>query len=211
MSLRGLLPQAKAKEPLRNRNPILRELVDSLPRPSTFHRKGIMRTLALAIVVILVAQQSTHAQTANPAASLSAPSAAPSPAANSSGSEVDPALNLRGMPCSVSLNATGGVTTASSCGSDPLEVPARTVVSPDQVDGSQPLSVQTSGNLVTGGTQSSSSSGGTTSGSAVSGTRGATAAATASSSAAPSASTLCSTTVSATGGPTGAASLIGGC
>jgi hypothetical protein len=169
-----------------------------------------MRNLVLAIILGLAALESTHAQTANPAASVATPSGAPSTAANSSGSETDPALSLRSMPCSVALNATGGITTSSSCGSDPLEVPARTIVSPDQVNGSQPLSVQTSGTFVTGGTQSSASSGGTTSGSAVSGTRGGTAAA-ASSSTAPSSSSLCSTTVSAAGGPTGAASLIGGC
>ena len=170
-----------------------------------------MRHFVLAFAVVLAALESTHAQTANPAASIATPSGAPSAAEKSSGSEIDPALNLRGMPCSVSLNATGGVTTSSSCGNDPLEVPARTIVSPNQVNGSQPLSVQTSGNLVTGGTQSSQSSGGTTSGSAVSGTRGATAAASSPAGAAPGSSTLCSTTVSAAGGPTGAASLIGGC
>jgi hypothetical protein len=170
-----------------------------------------MRNFILAVVIILATLEATHAQTANPAASIATPSGSGFTAGNSSGNAIDPALNLHGMPCSVALNATGGITTSSSCGSDPLEVPARTIVSPDQVNGSQPLSVQTSGASVTGGTQSSASAGGTTSGSAVSGTRGATTTATASSTAAPSPSALCSTTVSATGGPTGAASLIGGC
>jgi hypothetical protein len=170
-----------------------------------------MRNFILAVIIILATLEVTHAQTANPAASIATPSGSASIAGNLSGSEIDPALNLHGMPCSVALNATGGVTTSSSCGNDPLEVPARTIVSPAQVNGSQPLSIQTSGSAVTGGTQSSASAGGTTSGSAVSGTRGATTTATVSSTASPSLSVLCSTTVSATGGPTGAASLIGGC
>jgi len=66
-----------------------------------------MRNLVLAIILVLAALGSTHAQTANPAASITAPSGAPSTAANSS--ETDPALSLRGMPCSVALNATGGI------------------------------------------------------------------------------------------------------
>ncbi len=171
-----------------------------------------MRIFVLAIILVLTTLELTHAQTAISAASAPGPIATapgvPPSAGNSSGGENDPALNLRGMPCSVSLNATGGITTSSSCGSDPLEVPARTIVSPDQVNGSQPLSVQTSGSFVTGGTQSSSSAGGTTSGSALS--RAGTAS-TSSAAGVPSPSALCSTTVSATGGPTGAASLIGGC
>jgi hypothetical protein len=176
-----------------------------------------VRMSILAIIVGLAILEATHAQTANPPGSVAASgsiatsSGAPPTGGNSSGSEINPALNLRGMPCSVSLNATGGITTSSSCGSDPLEVPARTIVSPAQVNGTQAPSVQTSGSLVTGGALGSPSSGGTTSGSAVSGTRGATAAANTSSAAGPSSSTLCSTTVSASGGPTGAASLIGGC
>jgi hypothetical protein len=186
-------------------------MVGSLPSKSR-RESAIVRNVVLTIIVVLATLASAQAQTANPAAPAGALGSVARPSTVSSGSAIDPALNLRGMPCSVSLNATGGITTSSSCGSDPLEVPARTIVSPDQVNGSQPLSVQTSGNFVTGGTQSSPSSGGTTSGSAVSGTRRATTtAATPSSGAAPSSSTLCSTTVSATGGATGAASLIGGC
>jgi hypothetical protein len=161
---------------------------------------------APVIGILLAAVGSAQAQTGNPA---TLPTALSPPGANSSAREIDPALNLRGMPCSVSLNATGGVTTSPSCGSDPLEVPARTIVSPAQVNGSQPLSVSTGS--VTGGTQSSASAGGTNSGPAVSGNGTTAAAVNTSSSAALGTSTLCSTTVSTTGGATGVASLIGGC
>jgi hypothetical protein len=180
------------------------------------------RILILTIAVFLAAFGSAHAQTGSPAASASAggsiagSSGVPaSSGANSSASGINPALNLQGMPCSVSLNATGGITTSSSCGSDPLEVAARTIVSAPQVSSSQAPSVQTSGFLVTGGTQSTLATGGTNNGSAVSGTGTATVAssggAVSSSGAALNPSTLCSTILSPAGGPTGVASLVGGC
>lgn len=171
------------------------------------------RMVVLAITTVVAAFGSAHAQTGNPAASAAAPGpAGPSvlsaAGTNSSASERDPALSLRGMPCSVSLNATGGVTTSPSCGSDPLEVPARTVVSPEQVNGSQAPSVQTSGGA-TGGTQSSTRpSSGASSGSAASGASAATTSTGAGGAGAPSSFAFCSTT---TAGPTGAGSLLGGC
>ena len=190
-------------------------------RESAMARKFVRKFIP-AIGILLAAFGSAQAQSRNPVALPTAPPSIAGafgvspPGANSSGSGIDPALNLRGMPCSVSLNATGGITTTPSCGSDPLEVPTRTLVSPGQVNGSQAPSAPTSGGSVTGGPQSPAQpSSGTTSGAAVS--RAGTTAQVANPSSgagggvAPGASALCSTTIPATGGPTGAASLIGGC
>src|SRR5262245_9226048 len=130
-------------------------------------------------------------------------SAIPSGTTSSRAASTNPVLMLHGMPCSVSLNATGGITTSSSCGSDPLEVPARTLAAPEPVTGS----AQTSSGAATGGTSSRSSAGGTTTqGSGAAGT------ATTSSSAAPgggapSISTLCASAIPTTGGGSGIGSL----
>jgi len=174
------------------------------------------RIFVLATAVLLVAFAPAHAQTGNAASAPGSPGsiAGPSnatPGAASSRNQIDPALSLRGMPCSVSLNATGGVTTSSSCGTDPLEVPARTLASPDQASVTAAPPAQTSA----GGSQTSGQ--GTTSATTQRGgsnqaTSSATSSASAGGGAPSSTSTLCSSTMPSTTGPSSAGSLFGvGC
>jgi hypothetical protein len=178
------------------------------------------RMFALASAILLLAFAPAHAQTrsaqtgsaasaSGAPASIATPSDTLSRGAVSSGNQSDPALGLRG-PCSVSPNATGGVTTSSSCGSDPLEVPTRTLASPDQtsVVAAPPAQTSAGGSQTSGqGTTGTTTQGG-----------GSRQAATATSSGsggggAPSAtSTLCSSTMPTTTGPSSPGSLFGsGC
>ena len=169
----------------------------------------------LAAISALMALAPARAQTGNPAALTAAPGsiAGPSGVPASSGNEIDPALSLRGMPCSVSLNATGGVTTSSSCGSDPLEVPTRTLASPDQasnVANTAAAAAQTS----TGGSATSGqgTTGATTQGGNANKATSATSSGSAGGGALSSTSTLCSSTISTTTGSSSPGSLFGaGC
>lgn len=168
---------------------------------------AMRRLLILAVAVGCVAFAPAHAQDSNPGSSASggtpspgvpssnrtSPSAAPAAGTAST----DPALRLQGMPCSVSPNATGGVTTSSSCGTDPLSTPTRTLSSSPQ-SGSAAAPAQSSNASSSGGASTATSNSGR-------------AASTASGGGAPSSSsTPCSSSASSTSGTLSAGSLIGG-
>lgn len=171
---------------------------------------------AVIFALMILAPAQAQTQTSNPAVSPAAPGPiagppnVPSSGAAPSRNQIDPALSLRGMPCSVSLNATGGVTTSSSCGSDPLEVPARTLASPDHTSLTAAPPAQTSA----GGSQTSGQ--GTTSTTTQRGSSNQATTATSSASAAGGAgsgtSTICSSTIPTTTGSSSPGSLFGaGC
>lgn len=144
-----------------------------------------------ALIFGLGAFGSAQAQNGSPAAPGSIGGSFSGPAgANPSTNQTDPALRLQGMPCSVSLNATGGVTTSSSCGTDPLAVPTQTLAPPPQAGGSGRPSPQASAGGSTTGSSSAAAAGG---GGTLSG-----------------GTTLCSSGIPSTSGPAGAASLAGG-
>jgi len=173
------------------------------------------RIFVLATAVLLVAFAPAHAQTGNAASapptpgSIAGPSNA-SPGAAPSRNQIDPALSLRGMPCSVSLNATGGVTTSSSCGTDPFEMPARTLASPDQWSKTQaPAQTSAGGSQTTG----QGTTGATTQrGGSSQATSSATSSAPAGGGVPSSTSTLCSSTMPTTTGSSSPGSLFGaGC
>ena len=117
---------------------------------------AMARPFILAIIIGLAAFGSADAQSINSANPNSAnraaggsPSQTATPGTASSGSarQADPAFIPQG-PCSVSPNATGGVTTSSSCGTDPLSVPTQTLSSsssPAQAGGGTARSTQSSG------------------------------------------------------------------
>src|ERR1700761_4509889 len=96
--------------------------------------RAMKRLLIFAAILALMPLVSAQAQTGNSPASSMAPGsiAGASGAPAGETSSRDPALDLQGMPCSVSSNATGGVTTSSSCGNDPLGVSTSTLASPAQ-------------------------------------------------------------------------------
>lgn len=174
------------------------------------------RLFILAATFAIVTLAPALAQTGNPAASpaapgsIAGPSNVPSPGARSSGNQIDPALSLRGMPCSVSSNATGGVTTSSSCGTDPLEVPARTLASPDQASVVAAPPAQTSA----GGSQTSGqrTAGATTQGGNANQATSTTSSASAGGGAPSGTSTVCSSTMPTTTGSSSPGSLFGaGC
>jgi hypothetical protein len=175
---------------------------------------AMRRLFILATILGLAAFAPANAQNANsagvaPSGSLS-PTATPSAGASVGKQETNPAFSPHG-PCSVSPNATGGVTTSSSCGTDPLEVPTRTLSSsssPAQVSGGTTQSAQSSS-----GSSSSSASGGSSSGSRnTTASGGATAASSAGGGGGgpSSSSTVCSSLVPSTSGTVGAGSLTGG-
>lgn len=169
------------------------------------------KLLILSTAVCLVAMVPALAQTVRggtnaPAGSSDAPA---SPATSGRTIEPNPLFSLHDMPCSVSLNATGGITTSASCGTDPLAVPTQTITSTGQGGGLPPPPSEAAGSAGAGGTQTSRSAGGTgsltTQGANTArstGTGGGTASAT---------TTLCTSTIPTTGGPAGAGSLLGGC
>ena len=116
----------------------------------------VKRLFIFTMILGLTAQ--AHAQTGNPAGvpgSIGPSGGPPTTGATSSAAATDPALSLRGMPCSVSLNSTGGVTTSSSCGTDPLSVPTQTLSSPASASSLPPSqSAQTGGGSTSSAQQS---------------------------------------------------------
>src|SRR5437016_9380361 len=98
------------------------------------------RLFVLTAVAWLAALEPAHAQTGDPLNPVPGgpppPTGQPGASPSRPNGQTNPALSLQGMPCSVSLNSTGGVTTSPSCTTDPLSVPTRTIVSPAQVNGS---------------------------------------------------------------------------
>jgi hypothetical protein len=168
--------------------------------------RGAMNRLFILVVIFEFAAFSpANSQGSNPANAT--PSVTQGAATSSGQRETNPAFTPQG-PCSVSPNATGGVTTSSSCGTDPLEVPTQTLSSsssPAQVRGGTTQSAQSSGS------GSSSASGGSSSGSSnATASGGATAASNAGRGAPSSSSTVCSSLVPSTSGTIGAGSLTGG-
>lgn len=169
--------------------------------------RAMKRLFILAVIFGLAAFGPANAQRGNPASATPSVSLSPTVtrgAAPSGGQrETNPAFIPQG-PCSVSPNATGGVTTSSSCGTDPLEVPAQTfssASSPAQVSGGTTRSAQSSGASSSGGGTASSNAGSAPAASNAGGGGGG----------APSSSgTLCSSSVSSTSGTLGAGSLISG-
>lgn len=167
---------------------------------------AMRRLFILAIIFGLVPFGSANAQRSSPANAT--PSVSPSQTvtpgvATSSGQgEINPAFTPQG-PCSVSPNATGGVTTSSSCGTDPLEVPTQTLSSsssPAQVSGGTTQSAQSSSASSSGGSTATSNAGSAAATSNASGVGGA---------APSSSSTLCSSSVASSSGTIGAGSLTG--
>ncbi len=152
---------------------------------------AMTRPFILAIVIGVAAFGPAGAQGINSASTT--PGGSPSQTATPGQGRTDPAFIPQG-PCSVSSNATGGVTTSSSCGTDPLQVPALTLSSsssPAQVSGGTTRSTQS-----TSGSSSSTTS---------------TATSNAGGGGAPSSSTtLCSSSVPSTSGSISTGSLAGG-
>lgn len=182
------------------------------------------RSLSLLAATVLFALGPAQAQTGSPATSPSSPGsiALPSGArASGNATQGDPALSLRGMPCSVSLNSTGGVTTSPSCTTDPLAVPTQTLVSPAAVNGTAPVSAQSSGGgaqISVGGSTTSTQSSSTRSSSATAAGGGSSASTQSTNAAgggggAPSVSTtLCASGIPSITGATNVGSLVGtGC
>ncbi len=165
------------------------------------------RLFIVAVIFGLAALGPANAQRSNPASATPSVSLSPTvtPGAATSGGrrEANPAFTPQG-PCSVSPNATGGVTTSSSCGVDPLEVPAQTLSSassPAQVSGGTTRSAQSSNGSSSGGSTATSNAGSAAAASNASGGGGS----------APSSShILCSSSVSSTSGMLSAGSLISG-
>ena len=195
----------KGRPPLRNAG--RREWLARSGSSSVVHEmeSAMKRLFILAVIFGLAAFGPANAQRGNsasatPSVSLS-PTVTPGAATSGGHKETNPAFIPQG-PCSVSPNATGGVTTSSSCGTDPLEVPAQTFSSsssPAQVSGGTTRSAQSSSASSSGGSTASSNAG--------------SAAATSNSSGggAPSSGrTLCSSSISSTSGTLSAGSLIGG-
>jgi len=145
-----------------------------------------------------------NAQRSNPASASLSPTVTPGAATSGGQGEANPAFTPQG-PCSVSPNAIGGVTTSSSCGTDPLEVPAQALSSsssPAQVSGGTTHPAQSSsGSSSSGGSTATSNAGSAAAASNTSGGGGG---------APSSGSTLCSSSVSSTSGTLGAGSLISG-
>jgi hypothetical protein len=112
---------------------------------------AMTRPFILAIIIGVAAFGPAGAQGVNSANTT--PAGSLSQTATPGQGQADPAFIPQG-PCSVSSNATGGVTTSSSCGTDPLQVPALTLSS-----SSSPAQVTTStatSNAGGGGAPSSS-------------------------------------------------------
>jgi len=122
----------------------------------------VKRLFIFTMILGLTAQ--AYAQTVNPAGtpgSIGPSGGPPTPGASSPAAPTDPALSLRGMPCSVSLNSTGGVTTSSSCGTDPLSVPTQTLSSPASASSLPPSqSAQTGGGSTSSAQQSNTTASG---------------------------------------------------
>jgi hypothetical protein len=151
---------------------------------------AMTRPFILAIIIGVAAFGPADAQSINSANPT--PGSSLSQTTTSGRGQADPAFTPQG-PCSVSPNATGGVTTSSSCGTDPLQVPAQTLSSsssPAQAGGGTTRSSQsTSGSSSTNGTATSNAGGG----------------------GGPSSSTtLCSSSVPSTSGSISPGSLAGG-
>lgn len=166
---------------------------------------AMRRLFILALAVELAAFAPAHAQDSSSVSSASGGSRLPGTAQPGNQTPTDPALSLQGMPCSVSPNATGGVTTSSSCGTDPLSVPTQTLSSTPQAGGGSTSSAPSAG----ASSSSASSSGGSTTTSNVGGAA-TTSTASGGGGAPSSSSTVCSSLVPSTSGTVGAGSLTGG-
>lgn len=170
-------------------------------------RKLFILSTALWLVTIAPAlAQAVPGGTNSQAGPINTPA---SPATSGRTIETNPLFSLHNMPCSVSPNATGGITTSASCGTDPLAVPTQTIPSTGQASASPPPPSEAAGSAGAGGAQTSRSAGGTggsTTPSANTAPSTGSAGGTASGPV-----TLCRSTLPTSGGPSGVGSLVGGC